>query len=170
MRQRLDRVTAIWLTILLSIAAFPLGAGQPAVVASDAGELLAGQPPESLAGKLRLAETPAVQGLTIERSARRIEVPAAAGAAAHQAVVVELTARLADGAQFAAELIAAEWVFRVAGEQDVGYAPLQHREQMWYESTFWQGGSSGFAWARTGIIRVIGGRVGAASSRPPMGR
>ena len=149
MRQHLDRKTDFRLAIVLSVAAFLPGAGRPAVAASDIAELLAGQAPETLAGKLQAAEAPSVEEATIERSARKVEVPAAAGtgAGSQPAVVIESTAQPADGAQVAGELIAAQWVFRVAGEQDAGYAPLQHREETWYESTFWQGGEQ---WLRVG--------------------
>ncbi len=37
--------------------------------------------------------------------------------------------------------------FRVAAERDAGYERLEHREGIWYESTFWQGGEQ---WLRVG--------------------
>jgi len=149
MRQHADRTAALPLAVIFSLAAFVSGACRPAVAASDDVELLAGQPPETLAGKLEPSELPGVPGLTIGRSSRRVEVPAAdgTGAAAHGAVVVESSAQAADGKLLASELCAAQWVFRVAGEQDAGYSPLKHREEMWYESTFWQGGEQ---WLRVG--------------------
>ncbi|NLF73489.1 MAG: hypothetical protein GX575_31005 [Candidatus Anammoximicrobium sp.] len=138
MRHLADQRAAWQLAIVFSLATFSPPADRP-TNASDAVELLADQSPESLAGTLQPADLPAVEGLVIERAARKIEYPAA--------VLVESRVQAADGAQFAAELTAAQWVFRVAGEQDAGYAPLQHREQTWYESTFWQGGEQ---WLRVG--------------------
>ena len=41
----------------------------------------------------------------------------------------------------------ASFSFRVAAEQDAGYQRLEHREAVWYESTFWQGDEQ---WLRIG--------------------
>ena len=142
MRQNLNCTRVSLVTIALSLAALLPWASDPAVAAADVAELLADQPAESLVAKLQPAEMPAAEGITIERSAQKVEVPGAGSA-----VIIESNAQPTPGSKLAGELTAAQWVFRVAGEEDAGYAPLKHREEMWYESTFWQGGEQ---WLRVG--------------------
>ncbi len=45
------------------------------------------------------------------------------------------------------EIVVADWTFRVAGTRDAGYARLNHRNDVWYESTYWQGNEN---WLRVG--------------------
>ncbi len=141
MRQNLNCKRVSLFTIALSLAAFLPWASDPAV-AADVAKLLADQPAESLIAKLQPAEVPAAEGITIERSAQKVEVPGT-----DSAVIIESNAQPMPGSKLVGELTAARWMFRVAGEEDAGYAPLKHREEMWYESTFWQGAEQ---WLRVG--------------------
>ena len=142
MRQNLNGTRVSLVTIALSLAALLPWASDPAVAAADVAELLADQPAESLVAKLQRAQMPAAEGITIERSAQKVEVPGAGSA-----VIIESNAQPTPGSKLTGELTAAQWVLRVAGEEDEGYAKLQHREQVWYESTFWQGNEQ---WLRVG--------------------
>lgn len=147
MRMGFDRLRARRLSLLLCGAALLAGCGRAA--AAQSAEWFPDLAPESLAAQLQPAAVPAVAGLSLERSVQRLEVPAAgAGAtAACPVVVIESHARRADASPRMGEAPAAEWVFRVASAQDSGYARLQHRDETWYESTFWQGGEQ---WLRVG--------------------
>ncbi len=142
MRQNLNGMRASLLVIAVSLAALLPGASDRAVAADGVAELLAEQPAGTLITKLQPAEMPVAEGAGIERSVKKIEVPGAG-----PAVVVETSEQPMPGSKRAGELTAAQWVFRVAGEEDAGYSRLQHREEMWYESTFWQGGET---WLRVG--------------------
>jgi len=142
MRQNLNGTRVSLVTIALCLAALLPWASDPAVAAAGVAELLADQPAESLVAKLQRAQMPAAEGITIERSAQKVKVPGAGSA-----VIIESNAQPTPGSKLAGELTAAQWVFRVAGEEDEGYAKLQHREQVWYESTFWQGNEQ---WLRVG--------------------
>ncbi|MGI6416009.1 MAG: hypothetical protein ACOX1P_10095 [Thermoguttaceae bacterium] len=62
-------------------------------------------------------------------------------------MIIESSVQPAPGSRLAGELVAAEWVFRVAAEDDAGYWPLKHREETWYGSTFFQGAEQ---WLRVG--------------------
>ena len=92
-------------------------ADDPAVAAADVAKLLADQPAESLVAKLQPAEVPAVEGSTIDRSAQKVEVPGTGSV-----VIIESNAQPTAGVKLAGELTAAQWMFRVAGEEDAGYA------------------------------------------------
>ncbi|MBC8873512.1 MAG: hypothetical protein H8E44_29080 [Planctomycetes bacterium] len=45
------------------------------------------------------------------------------------------------------EIVVADWTFRIGGTRDAGYARLTHRNDVWYDSTFWQGNEN---WLRVG--------------------
>lgn len=142
MQQNLNCRRVVFWAIALPLAAVLPWAGDPAVAASDVAELFSGVPAETLLAKLEPAEAPAVEGAAIGRSARKVEVPGSGAA-----VIIESSVQAAPGSKLAGELVAAEWVFRVASEEDAGYWPLKHREETWYESTFFQGAEQ---WLRVG--------------------
>lgn len=54
---------------------------------------------------------------------------------------------LVEGSLAGSEVATAEWAFRVQGVHDAGYARLEHRDDLWYESTYWQGDET---WLRVG--------------------
>ena len=130
------------LAVVLFLLSFVPSAGNPAVAASNVAELLGDQPAGTLAAKLQPTEVPAVEGITIERSARKVEVPGTGAA-----VIIKSNAQLTPGSKLDGELTAAQLVFQVAGKEDAGYSRLEHSERKWYESTFFQGGER---WLRVG--------------------
>lgn len=149
MRLGFAHLTPCWLPFLLCATALQAGLGRAAAAAPGAGEPFADRASESLVAQLQPAAAPVMAGMTLERSSREIRVAAAAAELGEVSpvVVIDARARRTDASQRAGELPAAEWSFRVASEQEAGYAPLQHRDETWYESTFWQGGEQ---WLRVG--------------------
>lgn len=142
MQQNLNCKRVVFWAIALPLAAVLSWAGDPAVAAPQVEELFSNLPAETLLAKLQPAEAPAVEGAAVGRSARKVEVPGSGAA-----VIIESSVQAASGSRPAGELVAAEWVFRVASEEDAGYCPLKHREETWYESTFFQGAEQ---WLRVG--------------------
>ena len=128
---------------LIAFVLFLASSGNSATVAADVLTLLADQPADSLARKMLPSDESGAPREDVVFRARRIET----NGAIPPTVLVETHARQTPGSKLAGELTAAQWVFRVASEQDAGYAPLQHRDEIWYESTFWQGGEQ---WLRVG--------------------
>ncbi|MCU0875849.1 MAG: hypothetical protein MUE50_26245 [Pirellulaceae bacterium] len=104
MRQNLNCPRVSSFTIAIFLAALLRWAGDPAPAAADVAELLAGQPAESLIAKLQLAEVAAAEGITIERSTQKVEVPGTGSA-----VVIESNAQPKPGSKLAGELTAAQW-------------------------------------------------------------
>jgi hypothetical protein len=141
---------------LIAFVVFLASGGNSAAVAADVPTLLADQPADSLARKMLPSAESGGEPADFVSRTRRVEGaslgPAAVAAQPTSSeippvVLVESHARQPAGSKLASELTAAQWVFRVASEQDAGYAPLQHRDETWYESTFWQGGEQ---WLRVG--------------------
>jgi hypothetical protein len=141
---------------LIAFVVFLASGGNSAAVAADVPTLLADQPADSLVRKMLPSAESGGEPADFVSRTRRVEGaslgPAAVAAQPTSSeippvVLVESHARQPAGSKLASELTAAQWVFRVASEQDAGYAPLQHRDETWYESTFWQGGEQ---WLRVG--------------------
>ena len=133
---------------LLFLAALLPGAARLPAEGPDSVTWLAGQPPETLAGKLQPAEPTAAEGVAIHRTVAQLHVPAGGGDARGGPVaIVEVSAQRSGRSDLPGQLTAAQWAFRVASEQDAGYTQLQPREEMWYGSTYWQGGEP---WLRVG--------------------
>ncbi len=100
-----------------------------------------GEPDDSLVRRLTVAEVDAAPaGLELRQTAQSVEGQQAA-------VVRSMLRNPADAPQRSGPVTLAEWAFRGDGGHNDGYGLLKHNDDVWYDSTFWQGGER---WVRVG--------------------